>query len=224
MQKNYSIDGIQFTAFDIETSKTLVAIENEFRENIMEIEKLIFSENPIIIDIGANVGIVSFYFAKKYPTAKIYAYEPHPINFKNLLNGIEINKFTNIYPFNLAVLSKSNEIVNIHLHENNTSASSIFRFYPTDPYEQVKTISLNDIIKNNNIPYIDFLKIDCEGAEFDIIENTDIFYNNTTPIYNIFIEFHKFMELKENKNINNVLNKLTQFNNCKLKNLKTIVY
>ena len=106
IKKEYSIHGINFTAFDIETSKTLSAIEEEFNSDLMEVNKLNFSENPVIIDIGANVGIVSFYFAKKYPNAKIFAYEPHPLNFQNLVKGIEVNNITNIYPFNLAVFSE----------------------------------------------------------------------------------------------------------------------
>jgi FkbM family methyltransferase len=222
IKKEYSIHGINFTAFDIETSKTLSAIEEEFNSDLMEVNKLNFSENPVIIDIGANVGIVSFYFAKKYPNAKIFAYEPHPLNFQNLVKGIEVNNITNIYPFNLAVFSESDMDVKIFLHENNTSASSVFRFLSSDPFVEVKTISLEDIIKQNNISYIDFLKIDCEGAEFDILENTDMFYHENIPIKNMFIEFHRFMEKLENKSVDAALEKLKEINNCK--NIKTIIF
>jgi FkbM family methyltransferase len=222
IKKEYSIHGINFTAFDIETSKTLSAIEEEFNSDLMEVNKLNFSENPVIIDIGANVGIVSFYFAKKYPNAKIFAYEPHPLNFQNLVKGIEVNNITNIYPFNLAVFSESDMDVKIFLHENNTSASSVFRFLSSDPFVEVKTISLKDIIKQNNISYIDFLKIDCEGAEFDILENTDMFYHENIPIENMFIEFHRFMEKLENKSVDAALEKLKEIKNCK--NIKTIIF
>lgn len=222
IKKDYSINGIEFVAFDIETSKTLSAIENEFNEDLMKVNELKFSQNPVIIDIGANVGIVSFYFAKKYPNAKIFAYEPHPLNYENLVKGIKTNKINNVYPFNLAVFSKSNLNVKIHLHENNTSASSVFRYLPEDPYVEVKTISLEDIIKQNNISYIDFLKIDCEGAEFDILENTDMFYKNEILIENMFIEFHRFMEKLENKNVETALQDLSKIKNCK--NINTIVF
>jgi FkbM family methyltransferase len=222
IKKKYNIHEIEFTAFDIESSKTLSAIEEEFNSDLMKVNELQFSENPIIIDIGANVGIVSFYFAKKYPNSKIFAYEPHPVNFQNLLKGIEENKITNIFPFNLAVFSKSDLDVKIFLHENNTSASSVFRFLPEDSYVEVKTISLEDIIKQNDISYVDFLKIDCEGAEFDILENTEMFYHNELPIENMFIEFHRFMEKLENKNVDIALEKLKEIKNCK--NIKTIIF
>jgi FkbM family methyltransferase len=222
IKKEYFINGVEFIAFDIESSKTLAGIEEEFNDDLMKINELKFSENPVIVDIGANVGTVSFYFAKKYPNCKIFAYEPHPLNFQNLLKGIKENKITNIYPFNLAVLSKSNLSIKIHLHENNTAASSTFRFLPEDPYVEVKTISLEDIIKQNNISYIDFLKIDCEGAEFDILENTKIFYSNELPIENMFIEFHRFMEKLENKNVEITLENLKEIKNCK--NIRTVVF
>jgi FkbM family methyltransferase len=222
IEKKYSIHGIDFVAFDIETSKTLSAIEEEFNSDLMKVNELKFSENPIIIDIGANVGIVSFYFAKKYPKAKIFAYEPHPLNYQNLIKGIETNNITNVYPFNLAVFSKSGLDVKIHLHENNTSASSVFRYLPEDPYIEVKTISLEDILKQNNISYIDFLKIDCEGAEFDILENTQMFYSNDIPIENMFVEFHRFMERLDNRSVETSLENLKEIKNCK--NIKTIVF
>jgi FkbM family methyltransferase len=222
IKKEYSIHGIEFAAFDIETSKTLSAIEKEFDDDLMNVNELKFTDNPIIIDIGANVGIVSFYFAKKYPNSKIFAYEPHPINYQNLIEGIKANNITNIYPFNLAVFSKSDLDVKIHLHENNTSASSVFRYLPEDPYVTVKTISLEDILKQNNISYIDFLKIDCEGAEFDILENTKMFYHEEILIENMFIEFHRFMEKLENKNIEVALENLNKIKNCK--NIKTIIF
>jgi hypothetical protein len=38
------------------------------------------------------------------------------------------------------------------------------------------------------------------------------------------IEFHKFMEQKENKNVNEVINKITKYSNCTLKKLKTVIY
>lgn len=222
IEKKYSIHGVDFVAFDIESSKTLAGIEEEFNADLMQVNELEFSENPIMIDIGANVGTVSFYFAKKYPNAKIYAYEPHPVNYQNLIDGIKANNITNIYPFNLAVFSKSDLSVKIHLHENNSAASSVFRYLPEDPYVEIKTISLEDIVEQNNISYIDFLKVDCEGAEFDILENTKMFYDDKLPITNMFIEFHRFMEKLDNKNVEVALENLKKIKNCK--NIKTIIF
>jgi FkbM family methyltransferase len=222
IKKDFNINGICFTAFDIEGSKTLRAIEQEFDSDIMKTQSMIFTENPFIIDIGANVGIVSFYFAKKFPNSKIFSYEPHPVNYENLIRGIEYNKFNNIYPFNLAVTGQSNMTVKIHLHENNTSASSVFRFLPEDPFTEVKTISVDDIVLNNNLSYIDLLKIDCEGSEFEIIENSKLFKSQEIQIENMFIEFHRFMEKLQPVSVEQSLRNLDTIKNCK--NIQTIVY
>ena len=85
-----------------------------------------------------------------------------------------------------------------------------------------KIIIIRINTKNNKLSYIDFLKIDCEGAEFDIIENTKMLYEGETHIENIFVEFHRFMEVKENKNIENTLNNMKTFKN--LKNIRTITF
>lgn len=222
INKNFSINGVEFTAFDIDGSKTLSAIDDEFKSDVMGISNMNLQESPVIIDIGANVGIVSFFFAKKYPNAKIFAFEPHPTNFENLKRGLQLNQIKNIKVFNLAVSSESNTNVKIHLHENNTSASSVFRFLPHDPFVEVKTISLDDIISDNEISHIDFLKIDCEGSEFDILENSKLFKDNKIIIENMFIEFHRFMEKLQGKNVQNTISKLNEIQNCK--GIKTIIF
>ena len=66
-----------------------------------------------------------------------------------------------------------------------------------------KSINLNNYIKNNNIEKIDYLKIDCEGAEYEIIESLDEQYL-TNNIDKICLEYH----LNKNGEINTILNKL----------------
>ena len=67
--------------------------------------------NPqVILDIGANIGIASIYFTNRFPSAKIYAFEPMPENYSLLTKNI--TDYTNIKAFQFA-LGKKNGIFKI---------------------------------------------------------------------------------------------------------------
>ena len=200
-------DDILLNITDVSTSETMKhMIEQVFNNDEYNIRKINFEDGDIVIDIGANVGSVSLYLAKKYPNIKIYAFEAHPVNYNNLIRNINYNKITNVFAYNLAVSSIDNNLVNITLVPNNTGSSSIFKS-SEDDYElyksKVNTISLDTIILNNKINKIKFLKLDCEGSEFDILENSKLIH--TTPIDYLSVEIHTFMESK-GKNVDNLIN------------------
>ena len=118
-------------------------------------------KDSTVVDIGAHVGVVSIYLAKKYG-CMVSAYEPNPNNYRRLLANIEQNKLDNfIFPHNLAVTCDGREVT-ISEDANNSGGSNIY-----SGGAAVKSIALKDII----IDKIALLKIDCEGAEFEILED-----------------------------------------------------
>jgi FkbM family methyltransferase len=205
-EKTYTVDGIEFIAFDVDSSETLKFLQDEFDIDMMDIKTMNLPNDPVIVDIGANVGIISFYFAKRFPNAKIYAYEPHPINYANLIRGIEANGLTNVFPFNKAVLDDSDSEIEIYLNRENSGASSVF--YPTEDSAFVDTITLEEIVAEHQIEKIDFLKIDCEGSEFEILENSEILYTGNLPIQRMFVEIHAFRESEGKKSISLLIAKM----------------
>lgn len=211
-----NIDNHELILYDIKSSRTLdFVIPEAVKGDEYKTRSVNFKPGDTVIDIGANVGAVSIMLAKKYPFLDIYAYEAHPINYKNLLKNIKTNNVTNIKAFNNAVYSKDGYSIDINLNIDNTGASNSFidpKEYP-DLYEKeyafikVPTISLDTIIKENNIKHIKFLKMDCEGAEFDIFENSKLI--DKTPLENVGIEIHLFME-ELGKNRNDLVNHINK--------------
>lgn len=203
-----NIDNHELILYDIESSRTLdFVIPEAIHGDEYNTKNINFKPGDVVIDIGANVGSVSIMLAKKYPFLKIYSYEAHPINFQNLQKNIKENNISNIKAFNNAVFSEDNYFIDISLNIDNTGASNSFidpEEYP-DLYEkeyssvQVPTISLDTIIRENNIQNIKLLKMDCEGAEFDIFSNSELI--NQVSLENVGIEIHLFMErLGKNRN------------------------
>jgi len=214
-----NIDNHELILYDIESSRTLdFVIPEAIHRDEYKTKNVDFKPGDVVIDIGANVGSVSIMLAKKYPFLKIYSYEAHPINFQNLQKNIKENNVSNIKAFNNAVFSEDNYFIDISLNIDNTGASNSFidpEEYP-DLYEkeyssvQVPTISLDTIIKENDIQNIKLLKMDCEGAEFDIFSNSELI--NQVPLENVGIEIHLFME-RLGKNRNELVNHINRI--CK---------
>lgn len=194
------VDGMPLILYDIDTSKSLdYVIPEAIYGDEYKTKDITFSPGDVVVDIGANVGSVSIMLAKKFPFIKVYSYEAHPINYKNLLKNIEANDVKNIMAFNYAVYSDDGYLLEMNLNIDNTGASNSFvnvemypNLYKTEhSHIEVPTISLDTIISSHDITKIKFLKIDCEGAEFEIIENSKLIY--TIPIEYIAAEIHTFM-------------------------------
>lgn len=155
--------------------------------------------NSTIIDIGANIGVFSVYATALSKNTKVYAYEPMPKSFKLLLDNIQINNLEKaIIPFKLGITSHK-ETRKLFL-----ASSSPFHSIYSDKngkYLEIDCIALKDIFDKNKIKYCDVLKIDSEGAEFEILYNTPQEY--FSKIKEIRLEYHN--QKKENYNIKSLI-------------------
>jgi FkbM family methyltransferase len=173
------------------TEHTIGLIQQEI-STYKSLFKIDFQPGDVVLDLGANLGIISILLAKKFPFIKIYSFEASPINYQNFIKNIEDNNCDNITPFNLAVWSTSDLTVEIPTSPTNSGGSSIYyksEFFEQYPVSKVQTISLEDIFDQNNIDNCKLLKIDVEGAEYEIFRTFP--EEKLSNIKNIGIEFHK---------------------------------
>jgi FkbM family methyltransferase len=126
-------------------------------------------DNSVIIDIGANNGVYSVYSAVKSKNTIVYSYEPVPATYETLVENINLNKLKkNIIPFNLGIASKK-EKRKLFCGGGSLYNSLIFK---KAKFLDIHCISLKDVFELNGLKNCDILKIDCEGAEFEILYNT----------------------------------------------------
>ena len=144
----------------------------------------VIGKDDIIIDIGAHIGLFSLYASQFCTNGKILCYEPSTENFELLQNNITQNHIENISPTNSAV-SHSNDYVTLYINPDNT-AHSIHD--STSKSIQVKSTSLQNIFDSNKLDYCNYLKLDCEGAEYEIIDSLPLEY--LKKIKQIYIEYH----------------------------------
>jgi len=152
-------------------------------------------ENEVFLDIGANCGVATIILAKQNPKSTIYSFEPHKPTYDMLSQNISLNQLENVKLFNMAVSDVSNKEICLFLSPlcsgGNTTCSdenAFKNYHGTANSQMVKTISLDDILILNSIENVRLMKIDCEGAEFDIIYKSEKFKDRI--IRNIVGEFH----------------------------------
>ncbi len=131
-------------------------------------------ENSCVIDIGAWIAPLSLYAATI--AKKVYTIEPDPVSFNELIRNIEANPTLKdkIFPHKICI-SDTNK--NVFLWNNNkwgNSGSSVI--YSNDitivtKKVTVNAIILNDFIEQNKIEKCDYLKIDIEGEEINVLPN-----------------------------------------------------
>lgn len=124
-------------------------------------------EDATIVDLGANIGAFSIYAAASTERSIVYAYEPEPHNFGLLTRNITLNGMDGrIHPMKLAVTGRE-ETRPLYLSES--PLHSLYRQRPNQASIEVPCIGLADLFDRHSLDRIDLLKIDCEGAEFEIL-------------------------------------------------------
>jgi FkbM family methyltransferase len=138
-----------------------------------------------IIDIGAHIGSFTLYAHKANPRAKIFSFEACAANFALLRKNIERNQAANARLQHAAVVSESRE-VKLFTAGNQTGSNSLY--HPTQQFELVQGLGINELFASLKIDRCDLLKMDCEGAETEILRS--ITPQNLAAVRAIIMEYH----------------------------------
>ena len=144
--------------------------------------------NDIIVDIGAHVGYFTLISTKNASLGKIYSIEPHKESFEILKKNLLLNNITNVNAFNVAI-TKSTGKIRLYIDKDNQIGNTIIKNKNHNQSEYVDSFSLKDFVSNNKNEKIDFLKIDCEGAEYEILMNASS--SDLNKIKKISVEIHE---------------------------------
>jgi len=133
----------------------------------------------VVYDIGANVGFYTLLASKLVEDrGRVYAFEPLPRNIFYLKKHISLNKLKNVEIIETAVSDKEGE-------ENFLEADSVTSRLDSVGSFKVKTISLDNLVKNKKILPPNVMKIDVEGAELKVLLGVKDIIEKYKPI--IFI-------------------------------------
>lgn len=151
------------------------------------------SSKPIIIDGGSNIGMSVLYFNLIYPECSILAFEPDERTFLVLQENMRQNNLENV-SLQMKALSNHDGTVDFYFdHENpgRLTMSTIKERMPKENKEVLSTRLSNYIERE-----VDFLKLDVEGSETEVIE--DLHRENKIRLINqMAIEYHHHIEKGE---------------------------
>lgn len=161
-----------------------------------------------ILDIGSHIGLFSLYAHALNATVPIYSFEPDETNFKAIKDHLKLNHVQNVFPKNVAVAGASGQR-EIHLSEDSHNHSFFDTrqdsgdepnnlVTPSFPAQsktrKVQALSLSDIFDSNkakfSIEKYALIKMDCEGAEFEILQSLSPEELSLSAAY--YIEYHEF--------------------------------
>ncbi|MES2559169.1 MAG: FkbM family methyltransferase [Bacteroidota bacterium] len=145
------------------------------------------SRNPIIIDCGANIGLSCIYFKHRFPEARITAFEADPEIVKVLNQNLRSNNAGDV-----EVRAKAVWVHNegIHFKQDGSDGGSITT--ANEAGILVQTARLKDVLQEH--PSIDFLKIDIEGAETEVLNDCK---EELYRVQKLFVEYHSYVNQEQ---------------------------
>jgi FkbM family methyltransferase len=141
-------------------------------------QSIIKISDPVILDVGAHVGLVTRKYRQLFPHAIIHSFEPFPPSYEKLKDRVGANN-ANTQTHNLALCDKNGSI---NFNVNSSAATN--SILPTDPkgskfwsrglletqqHLQVSTTTIDSFCEEQKIKKIDILKLDVQGAEFLVL-------------------------------------------------------
>ena len=138
-----------------------------------------------IVDIGANCGLFSIFVAKRNLKANVISFEPVASTFKALRRNIELCRISDRVQTRQAGVAGSTGIRQIYLGAG-SDLSSLFATSQDQESEAIETVSINSVLQG--IQSVSVLKMDCEGAEWEILEAADP--SLFAKVDRMYVEFH----------------------------------
>jgi FkbM family methyltransferase len=178
---NNKIQSIKFLdkkIFFFDGKEFLYGIKEIFVE---EIYKVALPDNSLVLDCGANIGLSVIYFKKLNPSVKVIAFEPDTSNFELLKKNIESFGFSNLQLRKEAVWIENTQL--IFKSDGNMGSKIVTSVNDAGSEIKVNAIRLKELITQP----IEMLKIDIEGAEYQVLKDIK---DQLSLIKNIFIEYH----------------------------------
>lgn len=173
--------------------------------NIFSWMQVLNLKNPVILDVGANIGMYSICYSKLFFNSTIYSFEPVQKNYKVLLSNIKRNKIKNISANNFGFLDKKKILKigipdsKIHSRYKKDLNDGLFSIFAKKKNINIKAFTLDDFNKKKKLDKIDFIKIDVEGAEALVLKGAKKTIKKFSPI--IQLEFNELTKILGNEEI-----------------------
>jgi FkbM family methyltransferase len=186
----FSRTGMRFTTRGQTTDindAVVVLSGNEYPKPLIGFD-VVDSNVPVVLDCGGHIGSFTLFIKSHWPNAKIFTLEPVPDNLDLLQKNLTANNLTDVTIIPLALYGQSGTFY-IDLVGKQFDAVSLSSERPQhNSFITVEALTLPEVMRQYDIPLIDLMKLDVEGAEYNIFEHSLAAIGANTK--RIIMEFH----------------------------------
>jgi FkbM family methyltransferase len=196
------VDGVQIVvpnSLNLITPYVLMEQQDWFEDEIKFLRRLL-QPGQKVIDIGANYGVYTLSMAQTVgPTGCVWAFEPASSTASLLAEGIAVNGFAQVV-LERSALSSNCGTAQLSLNENSELNALVYGKPSTSAIETVPLVTLDECLKSYGWRDIEFMKIDAEGEESNILKGGEHFFTRLSPLvqYEIKAGADLHMELVQN--------------------------
>lgn len=145
---------------------------------ISDMKMFVTSNDPLIFDIGANIGQTINRFRSSFPKSEIHSFEPSPSTFETLTSNSK--KFDRVHLHNCGMGSELNTLPffeNTHSEMSSFLQLSEFGWGSIKKETLVEINTVDQFCKTNNIDRIDILKSDTQGFDYEVLKGAQNMMN-----------------------------------------------
>ena len=179
-----------------------------YEEDIHKVIRALVVPDSIMFDVGANYGWYSLIFAKAFPNAQVFSFEPIPSTYKYFQENISLNKCGSIKTFNYGLFNESGEM-QFYFYPELSGNASLSNVSDRKDVQIIpcKVKTMDEFVAENNVAP-DFIKCDVEGAEYLVFQGGYETIKQNTPI--IFSEMLRKWSAKFNYHPNEIISFLKE--------------
>ncbi|MEP7380635.1 MAG: FkbM family methyltransferase [Gemmatimonadota bacterium] len=176
----FAIGPHRITLRDVPGSRMPALVLGEFGLGMYGLQQRHFVADDVVLDIGAHIGAVSIILAKLHPHVRVIAYEPAASNYAMLLDNLAANHVLNVVAVREAVAGERGTLEMMWSPSETAGASGMLAESARDALERqgweretVPCVTLDDVFAQHQLDRCAFLKLDCEGAEWEIARHSE---------------------------------------------------
>lgn len=186
----------RFAVSDAPGSNAVPIIATEINVGPYDFSSIDFCIGDVVLDVGAHVGMVSMWLARRYPFLRILAFEPIPETYQRLVSNLHRNGISTVEAHNVAVTSDGRDLDMVVWSELNSGGGTASFSYRDESDEQhhriVPSTTLDDVFREHGLERVKLLKIDIEGGEHEVLHTTSVL----DRIEHVRGEFHENSHLR----------------------------
>ncbi len=155
---------------------------SDYECSSFEFLKQNLKKGSVCIDVGAHFGLYTLVMSR-YFNCRVYCFEPTPYSADVLEKNIILNNVKEQVDIYRKAVSSNNGVANFVVQETEGSvANSLISYWHSDELNSkisVQVVTIDSIFENK---YYDFIKIDAEGAELDVLRGATISIRKFKPL------------------------------------------